>query len=81
MNEEDKKRFARYRPGFIEPDSEDDETNLTTKIGFIENVNINQESLVNEVLKELESKKQHNQLPNKVNEKAVKKIMNTFTSK
>jgi hypothetical protein len=69
MNEEDKKRFARYRSGFIEPNSEDEEPNPTTKIGFIEDVNINQESLVNEVLKELESKKQ------------LKNKMNTSTSK
>lgn len=60
MNEEDKKRFARYRPGFKEPDSDDEKTNKEkaskNKIGFVENIDIDQENLINNVLKEFENR-------------------------
>ena len=60
MNEEDKKRFARYRKGYI-PTLEDEEyingngngnshSNKTTKIGFIENINVNMNILVNDII-------------------------------
>ena len=55
MNEEDKKRFARYRKGYV-PTLED-ESNIngtsnskTTKIGFIENINVNMNILVNDII-------------------------------
>jgi hypothetical protein len=58
MNEEDKKRFARYRKGYI-PTLEDENelngssnnnNNKTTKIGFIENINVNVNVLVNDII-------------------------------
>jgi len=60
MNEEDKKRFARYRKGYI-PTLEDENginnsnsnsnsNNKTTKIGFIENINVNMKVLVNNII-------------------------------
>lgn len=55
MNEEDKKRFARYRKGYI-PTLEDENevnnssNNKTTKIGFIENINVNMNVLVNDII-------------------------------
>ena len=54
MNEEDKKRFARYRKGYI-PTLEDENevnnsNNKTTKIGFIENINVNMNILVNDII-------------------------------
>jgi hypothetical protein len=66
MNEEDKKRFARYLPGYIEPPevvpSMDDDTKPETKLnsekvkdtlGFVEKINVNQDDLINQVLKEM----------------------------
>ena len=52
MNDEDIKRFARYKPGFIEP-LEDDEKNKinSTKLGYIEEININKEELVQNAIK------------------------------
>jgi len=65
MNEEDKKRFARYRKGYI-PTLEDEEyingnthSNKTTKIGFIENINVNMNILVNDIIVNNSTKKSH----------------------
>lgn len=56
MNEEDKKRFARYRKGYI-PTLENENglnnsnsNNKNTKIGFIENINVNMNVLVNNII-------------------------------
>lgn len=72
MNEEDKKRFARYRPDYKEPlegYEELDANNTVSKIkpnstskeskntlGYIEQININPNDLVNQVISELEHK-------------------------
>lgn len=68
MNEADKKRFARYRPGYIEPppqeleDAENQETNngnrktsekVKDTLGFVEKINVNQDDLINQVLSEM----------------------------
>jgi len=69
MNEADKKRFARYRPGYIEPpsqpeikDVENQETNnekntksekVKDTLGFVEKINVNQDDLINQVLSEM----------------------------
>jgi hypothetical protein len=58
MNEEDKKRFARYRPGWIEPEESqsDNETNEhvenKNKLGYIDKdkIMVNQDELVKEVI-------------------------------
>jgi hypothetical protein len=57
MNEEDKKRFARYKPGYIEPefDENQDEINLEKtkqKIGYINKVEINPNELINKIITE-----------------------------
>jgi len=59
MNEEDKQRFARYRPGWIEPDESQSDTDTTeikdskNKLGFIDKdkISVNQDELVKEVIK------------------------------
>ena len=60
MNDEDKKRFARYRKGYIEPENEDEKeepiNNNNNKIGFVEKIDINQDDLVSKVLQEFEAK-------------------------
>lgn len=65
MNEVDRNRFARYKPGYIESlEKELDQSNVVqpniiniiNKIGFIDKIDINQENLVNDILKELEEK-------------------------
>lgn len=57
MNEQDKKRFARYRPGWIESeesqsDTESNET-IKNKLGYIDKdkIMVNQDELVKEVIK------------------------------
>lgn len=62
MNEEDKKRFLRYKKGYMPTIEEENElngisnktkntnTNTTTKIGFIETININKNVLVNDII-------------------------------
>ena len=58
MNEEDKKRFARYKPGWIEPEESqsDTETNEAVenrnKLGYIDKdkIMVNQDELVKEVI-------------------------------
>lgn len=67
MNKEDKKRFARYRPGYKEPELsaelDDDENNKEKKnekvkdtLGFVENIKINPDDLINQVINEMEQK-------------------------
>ena len=59
MNEEDKKRFARYRPGWIEPEESQSDTDTTeptdskNKLGFIDKdkISVNQDELLKEVIK------------------------------
>lgn len=62
MNQEDKKRFARYRKGFI-PSKEDDELLLlhiknnqiskeskkTQSLGYINNIDVNSENLIKNI--------------------------------
>jgi len=61
MNQEDKKRFARYRKGYISS-KEDDELLFQIKkkqelkdfkqkqsLGYIDNISINSESLINNI--------------------------------
>ena len=61
MNEEDKKRFARYYPGYIEPEIEEDD-NLETNenndnndkknvLGYIDKIDIDKDKLVNDAIK------------------------------
>lgn len=49
MNSEDKKRFERYRKGYIEPIEESDITN-TNKLGNINNININKDNLITSII-------------------------------
>jgi hypothetical protein len=66
MNTEDRARFARYRPGYIDhpsdeeleskkdsKDSKDSKDN--TKVGYVEKIDINQDDLINKVLREFEA--------------------------
>jgi hypothetical protein len=56
MNEEDKQRFARYRPGYIEPPpTQEDEksNNAKDKLGFVEKINIDPNDLINQVINEM----------------------------
>jgi hypothetical protein len=52
MNDEDKKRFARYYPGYIEPlesIEDDDKSNQTEKkniLGYIDKIAIDKEKLI-----------------------------------
>jgi hypothetical protein len=62
MNKEDKNRFLRYKKGYMPTIEEENElngisnktkntnTNTTTKIGFIETININKNVLVNDII-------------------------------
>ncbi len=67
MNEEDKKRFARYRPGYIEPPStlDNEEANkqdiknsekVKDTLGFVEKIDIDPNDLINQVINEMEHK-------------------------
>lgn len=72
MNEEDKKRFAKYFPGYIEPptpiphpslednaiqESSNEHPTKSDKVkdtlGFVDKINVNQDDLINQVLKEI----------------------------
>ena len=64
MNEEDKKRFARYRPGYKElPPTEDNEQDIKKSekvkdtLGFVEKIEIDKNDLINQVLSEMENNK------------------------
>ena len=51
MNSEDKKRFERYRKGYIPEDENSSNTNSTnTKIGYIDKININKNVLITEII-------------------------------
>ena len=61
MNEEDKKRFARYYPGYIETPEQDDTLENDTLendnsndkknvLGYIDKINIDKEKLVNDAI-------------------------------
>ena len=67
MNEEDKKRFARYRPGYIEPPPtlDNEEANkqdiknsekVKDTLGFVEKIDIDPNDLINQVINEMEHK-------------------------
>ena len=64
MNEEDKKRFARYMPGYKEPPpTEDNEQDIKKSekikdtLGFVEKIEIDPNNLINQVLSEMENSK------------------------
>jgi hypothetical protein len=56
MNEEDKKRFARYYPDYVEPPEQDNEadnsTNLDKKniLGYIDKIVIDKDKLINDTI-------------------------------
>jgi hypothetical protein len=53
MNQEDKKRFERYRKGYI-PQNEDENNSITTtkntKIGYIDKIDINKNVLITDII-------------------------------
>jgi len=49
MNSEDKKRFERYRKGYIEPNGEDNTTNANT-LGNINTITINKDNLITSII-------------------------------
>ena len=54
MNQEDKKRFERYRKGYI-PQNEDESNKSSgnynnTKIGYIDKININKNVLITDII-------------------------------
>ena len=53
MNSEDKKRFERYRKGYI-PHNEDESgsntTSKNTKIGYIDKIDINKNILITDII-------------------------------
>ena len=54
MNSEDKKRFERYRKGYI-PKNENEtvsgsNNNNNSKIGYIDNININKNELITDII-------------------------------
>jgi hypothetical protein len=64
MNEEDKKRFARYRPGYKEPppplDNEQDikkSEKVKDTLGFVEKIEIDPDDLISQGLSEMENSK------------------------
>ena len=64
MNEEDKKRFARYQPGYKEPplplDNEQDikkSEKVKDTLGFVEKIEIDPDDLISQVLSEMENSK------------------------
>jgi len=63
MNEEDKKRFARYYPGYIEPQVEEDDNSETNEnnentehndkkniLGYIDKIDIDKDKLINDAI-------------------------------
>jgi len=61
MNDEDKKRFARYRPGYIEPPPDNDlDIKKTEKVkdtlGFVNKIEIDPNDLINQIISEMENK-------------------------
>ena len=49
MNSEDKKRFERYRKGYIEPNDEFNNTNTNT-LGNINTITINKDNLITSII-------------------------------
>ena len=63
MNQEDKKRFERYRKGYI-PQNEDEiingnnsNTSKNTKIGYIDKIDINKNILITDIISTNKSSK------------------------
>jgi hypothetical protein len=54
MNDEDKKRFARYKKGYIHPideyGSNDINNNKKNKIGFIDKIDVKMNVLVSDII-------------------------------
>tara|TARA_Y100000389_G_C17162264_1_gene364986 strand:- start:10 stop:195 length:186 start_codon:yes stop_codon:yes gene_type:complete len=51
MNSEDKKRFERYRKGYIEPNDEFNNTNTNTNtLGNINTITINKDNLITSII-------------------------------
>jgi hypothetical protein len=51
MNSEDKKRFERYRKGYIPEDENTSSSNTNnTKIGYIDKININKNVLITDII-------------------------------
>ena len=51
MNQEDTKRFERYRKGYISKnETEIENKNVNNKIGFIDKIDINKNILINNVI-------------------------------
>ena len=59
MNSEDKKRFERYRKGYIEPIEENDFTN-TNKLGNINTITINKDNLITSIIDKNKTNKDKN---------------------
>jgi len=60
MNEEDRNRFARYRPGYKEPPQKEEDTKdlkqsekVKDTLGFVDKIVINQDDLIQKVLSEM----------------------------
>lgn len=54
MNEDDKKRFARYKKGYIQNPNEFDDDKINDnkkKLGHIDKININVEEFVKDLIK------------------------------
>jgi hypothetical protein len=56
MNEEDKKRFARYKKGYIDNENENDYINtntnntMKTKLGVVNKVDVNMNVLIGDII-------------------------------
>jgi len=59
MNSEDKKRFERYRKGYIEPNDEDNTTNANT-LGNINTITINKDNLITSIIDKTKTVKDKN---------------------
>lgn len=59
MNSEDKKRFERYRKGYIEPNDEDNTTNSNT-LGNINSITINKDNLITSIIDKTKTLKEKN---------------------
>ena len=59
MNSEDKKRFERYRKGYIEPNDEDNTTNSNT-LGNINTITINKDNLITSIIDKTKTLKEKN---------------------
>jgi hypothetical protein len=55
MNQEDKKRFARYKKGYIENENENDINNYNTntnknKLGIVNKIDVNMNVLITDIM-------------------------------